>query len=212
VARSVVAAGLLNIAGVFVTAPLFALLAGRGVADLGGGSLVELMLLLMLPFVVGQVLQRFGRAWVVAHPALVSWMDRLAIAIAVYVAFSGAVERGIWTALGPLDWAVLLTLLGAMLAIAFGGGWLLALALRLDRPARISFMFTGAHKSVVSGAPIALVLFAPADAGLVMVPLLAYHLLQLVVSAPLATRLAKHAPEPGRRGGSHEPTTTARLR
>ena len=32
---------------------------------------------------------------------------------------------------------------------------------------------------------------APASAGLVMAPLLAYHLLQLVVSAPLASRLSR---------------------
>ena len=52
-------------------------------------------------------------------------------------------------------------------------------------------MFAGAHKSVVSGAPIALILFGAERAGLILVPLLAYHLLQLVVSAPLATRLAR---------------------
>lgn len=41
------------------------------------------------------------------------------------------------------------------------------------------------------GAPLALVLFPPHDAGLILVPLLIYHLLQLVLSAPLASRLAR---------------------
>jgi sodium/bile acid cotransporter 7 len=39
------------------------------------------------------------------------------------------------------------------------------------------------------GAPLASVLFGPATAGLVLLPVLVYHLLQLVLSAPLATRL-----------------------
>ena len=190
VAASVVAAALLNIAGVFVTAPLFALLGGLETADVGLGALFKILGLLVVPFVLGQAFQRAGRAWVIAHPLLVSWMDRLAIAIAVYVAFSGAVERGLWSALGPGQWAILARLLAAFLLAGFGGSWLASGLLRLDRPTRISFMFAGAHKSVVSGAPIALILFPPAAAGLVMAPLLAYHLLQLVVSAPLATRLA----------------------
>ena len=190
VAASVVAAALLNIAGVFVTAPLFALLGGLETADVGLDALLKILGLLVVPFVLGQAWQRTGRAWVTAHPRLVSWMDRLAIAIAVYVAFSGAVERGLWSALGAEQWAIFGGLLAAFLLAGFGGSWLASGVLRLDRPTRISFMFAGAHKSVVSGAPIALILFPPAAAGLVMAPLLAYHLLQLVVSAPLATRLA----------------------
>ncbi|WP_374405557.1 bile acid:sodium symporter [Pelagerythrobacter sp.] len=191
VAASVVAAALLNIAGVFVTAPLFALLGGLETADVGLGALARILGLLVVPFVLGQAFQRAGRAWVVAHPRAVSWTDRGAIAIAVYVAFSGAVERGLWSALDAAQWAVFGGLLAMFLLAAFGGSWLVSGALRLDRATRISFMFAGAHKSVVSGAPIALILFAPAAAGLVMVPLLAYHLAQLVVSAPLATRLAR---------------------
>ena len=189
VAASVVAAALLNIAGVFVTAPLFALLGGLETADVGLDALLKILGLLVVPFVLGQAWQRTGRAWVTAHPRLVSWMDRLAIAIAVYVAFSGAVERGLWSALGAGQWAIFGGLLAAFLLAGFGGSWLASGLLRLDRPTRISFMFAGAHKSVVSGAPIALILFPPAAAGLVMAPLLAYHLLQLVLSAPLAARL-----------------------
>lgn len=191
VARSVVAAALLSIAGVFITAPLFAAMGGFAEADIGPAGLGKILLLLVVPFVLGQALQGAGRAWVRAHPSLVSVMDRLAIAMAVYVAFSGAVERGIWQTLEAQQWAVLLGLIAVFLAVAFGGSWLFSGLFRLDRSTRISFLFAGAHKSVVSGAPIALILFPPASAGLVMAPLLAYHLLQLVVSAPLASRLSR---------------------
>ncbi|WP_338446017.1 bile acid:sodium symporter family protein [Pelagerythrobacter marensis] len=192
VAASVVAAALLNILGVFLTAPLFALLGGFAAAEVGVGALGKILALLVLPFVLGQALQGVGRAFVARHASVVTWMDRLAIAIAVYVAFSAAVEQGIWQTLSIAQWAVVSVFLAAMLAFAFGGGWHLARLLRLDRPMRISFMFAGAHKSVVSGAPIALILFGAERAGLILVPLLAYHLLQLIVSAPLATRLARY--------------------
>ena len=192
-AVSVVAAALLNVVGVFLTAPLFALMGGLETADVGFDALLKILALLVAPFALGQAMQGIGRTWVLAHPRLVGGMDRLAIAIAVYVAFSGAVEQGLWTALDAGQWAALAALLALFLLAGFGGSWGLSGFIGLDRPSRVAFMFAGAHKSVVSGAPIALILFPPAQAGLVMVPLLAYHLMQLVVSAPLARRLASRS-------------------
>ena len=48
-------------------------------------------------------------------------------------------------------------------------------------------------KSVAIGAPLAAILFAPEVAGFVIAPLLLYHFLQLVIAAPIASRLA-HSP------------------
>ena len=39
------------------------------------------------------------------------------------------------------------------------------------------------------GAPLATVLFPPAVAGVILLPTLVYHLAQLIVAAPLASRL-----------------------
>lgn len=194
VAIAVVAAALLNILGVFFSAPIFSLLGGGAEAELGTGGLIKIFLILIVPFALGQLLQSRGGQFVQGHPVLIRWMDRGAIAIAVYVAFSGAVEQGIWRLLDGASWAWLLAGLSAMLMIAYGGAWLVGGAMRLTREDRIAFLFGGAHKSIAMGAPLALVLFPPQTAGLVLVPLLIYHLLQLVVSAPLATRLIAPAP------------------
>jgi sodium/bile acid cotransporter 7 len=189
VAIAVVAAALLNILGVFVSVPIFSLLGGGAEVELGTSGLIKIFLILILPFALGQLLQSRGGQFVQEHPVLIRWMDRAAIAIAVYVAFSGAVEQGIWQLLDPVSWAWLLAGLTAMLIAGYGGAWLVGGAMRLGRGDRIAFLYGGAHKSVAMGAPLALVLFPPETAGLVLVPLLIYHLLQLVVSAPLATRL-----------------------
>src|SRR5690606_29369399 len=114
----------------------------------------------------------------------------LAIAIAVYVAFSGAVEHGLWQLVSLTDWAAMLLLVCVFLAVGFGGAWLLGGWLRLNRGDRIAFLFAGAQKSIALGAPLAAVLFPPAVAGLLLLPVLAYHLLQLVISAPIASHLA----------------------
>jgi len=191
VAHSVVAAALLNILGVFVTAPLFSAMAGSEAASFDVAALEKVALILLLPFLFGQLAQnRFGPL-VREHRTLATWMDRTAIAIAVYVAFSGAVAEGLWQRVGLADWAVLLAAVGALLAFAFGGAWLAGGWLRLDRGDRIALLFSGAQKSIAMGAPLASVLFGAGTAGLVLLPVLVYHLLQLVLSAPIAARLSR---------------------
>lgn len=191
VALSVVGAALVNIAGVFITAPLFALLGGGEAVEIGYETIARIGVILVLPFVIGQAVQGWTRDWIVERKARIAWLDRGVIGIAVYVAFSGAVEQGIAGMFGAAQWAVLFGLVSAFLAIAIAGAWLAGGALGLARADRIAFLFAGSQKSVAIGAPMAAILFAPEMAGFVIAPLLLYHLLQLVVAATLASRLAR---------------------
>lgn len=190
VALSVVGAALINIAGVFVTAPLFALMAGGEAADIGSETIVRIGVILILPFLIGQAVQGWTIEWLKERKSGVAWLDRLVIGIAVYVAFSGAVEQGLGSMFGAAGWAALIGLSVLYLVVALAGAWTAAGALRVTREDRIAFLFAGAQKSVAIGAPLAAILFAPDVAGFVIAPLLLYHLLQLVVAAPLATILA----------------------
>jgi sodium/bile acid cotransporter 7 len=189
VASSVVAAALINILAIFITAPLFSLLAGGGEVGVSGASMLKVFIILLLPFVIGQFLQRWTRHWVLDHRRIMSVVDRSSIAIAVYVAFSGAVEQGIWNRVGLIEWVGLTIGCIAMLVVGYGGPWLLGRVLGLSRGDRIAMLFAGAQKSVAMGAPMATVLFPPAIAGTVLLPLLTYHLAQMIVAAPIATRL-----------------------
>ena len=195
-ALSVLAAALVNIAGVFISAPLFAALAGTGQAELGSEVIVRIGLILVLPFLIGQAVQGWLRPLVLRDRNAAAWVDRLVIALAVYVAFSGAVEQDVWHLIGAQAWAVLLAALVLALAFGHGGAWAVSGVLGLDRPARIAFLFAGAQKSAAIGVPLGALLFPPATAGLILLPLLLYHLFQLVIAAPLATRLAASGTQP----------------
>jgi solute carrier family 10 (sodium/bile acid cotransporter), member 7 len=191
VASSVVAAALLNVLGVFLSAPLFAMLAGGGEAVFHAGGLVKVIAILLVPFLLGQLLQGQFGDWVKRHKSLATGMDRSSIAIAVYVAFSGAAEQRFWTLIDLPGWLWLVGGTGGMLIVAHAGAWLVGGALKLDRPNRITMLFAGAQKSIAMGAPLAAVLFAPQVAGIVLLPILLYHLAQLVIAAPLAARLSR---------------------
>lgn len=189
VAGSVVAAALLNVLGVFISAPLFSLLAGGAAAVMHADGLLKVIGILLLPFILGQALQRWTVGWMKEHRQIVTWMDRSSIVIAVYVAFSGAVEQRFWLQVDSLGWVWLASGTAAMLLLGHLGAWLLSGLVGLAWPSRISMLFAGAQKSIAMGAPLATVLFAPATAGIVLLPILLYHLAQLVIAAPLAARL-----------------------
>ncbi|MEM1052682.1 MAG: bile acid:sodium symporter family protein [Pseudomonadota bacterium] len=193
VALSVIGAALINIAGVFITAPLFALLAGSEVANIGGETIVRIGVILILPFTIGQAVQSWTIDWLKERKSDVAWLDRIVIGIAVYVAFSGAVGQGLGQMFGLLGWALLIGLIIVYLITASLGAWLTGGLLSMARTDRIAFLFAGAQKSVAIGAPLAAILFAPDVAGFVIAPLLLYHLLQLMIAAPLANMLARRA-------------------
>jgi len=191
IALAVVGAALINITGVLVTAPLFALLGGGELAELGNDAIWRIALMLVLPFMIGQALQGWTRGWILERKDKIVWLDRIVIGIAVYVAFSGAVEQGLARMFAAEDWLQLGMLVLAYLLLAKLGAWVLGGALSFAREDRIAFLFAGAQKSVAVGAPLAAILFAPEIAGFVIAPLLLYHLLQLVIAAPLAKYLSR---------------------
>lgn len=185
VAASVVAAALLNLSGVALSPLFFALLAGSA-GEIHGEAVLRIVSILLVPFVAGQFVQRWLRPWVLAHRGLATFMDRTAIAIAVYVAFSAAVVAGIWSLLDGREIAIVLAAVAVLLALSFGGAWALGGLLKLARPDRITLLFSGAQKSIAVGAPLAATLFPPAIAGMVLVPILVYHMAQLILSAWIA--------------------------
>ena len=191
VALSVVGAALINIAGVFVTAPIFALLGGGEVGELGNEVILRIGLILVLPFVLGQLVQGWTRDWVLARRSITVWVDRIVIGIAVFVAFSGAVEQGLIGMFDPESWLVLFALIALYLGLANIGAWLASGVLGFRLEDRIAFLFAGAQKSVATGAPLAAILFSPEVAGFVIAPLLLYHLMQLVLAAPVSTLLGR---------------------
>jgi solute carrier family 10 (sodium/bile acid cotransporter), member 7 len=191
IAASVVGAAVSNLAGIVLTPALVALAIGAtsGVS-FGNETIVRIATLLLLPFSLGQLTQGLLGAWAGRQKALLSFFDRLVIVIAVYVSFAGAVASGSLGFVTPPNFALLLAAVAFLLLFAFGTAAGLGDGLKLDRADRISLLFAGAHKSIATGAPMAAILFG-AEAGLILLPAIVYHIAQLLVSAPLAARLAK---------------------
>jgi sodium/bile acid cotransporter 7 len=69
-----------------------------------------------------------------------------------------------------------------VLSLTYGLGRLMG----LSREELIVLVFCGSKKSLASGVPMAGVLFAPAQVGVVILPLMLFHQLQLMACAVIA--------------------------
>jgi solute carrier family 10 (sodium/bile acid cotransporter), member 7 len=191
VGAAVVGAALSNLAGIILTPVLVALVLGASAGIvIGSDVVVRISTMLLLPFALGQAVQHWLGGWALRQKAMLSFFDRLVILIAVYVAFAGAVSSGSLLLLESHDLLALSGLLAILLIFAFAGAWVLGGALGLQRADRVSLVFAGAQKSIATGAPMAAILFGNA-AGLILMPAILYHIAQLILSAPIAARLAK---------------------
>jgi sodium/bile acid cotransporter 7 len=97
----------------------------------------------------------------------------------------------IWSQIGVGDLAVLSLMLTILLALAlFMTGALARRVMRLRMEDEIVLQFCGSKKSLASGLPMASVLFPGPQLGLIVLPLMLFHQLQLVVCAVLARHYA----------------------
>jgi sodium/bile acid cotransporter 7 len=194
VAASVIAAAISNLSAVIITPLLFATIAHVGGTGTDLSAIGRIASLLLLPFMLGQIVQTWLGAWAIRHKMWIGRMDRLTIVLTVYTAFSAAVVEGLWSRVSPSEIAMVSLIVMLLLLLGFALAWSLGGALRLNHADRITLLFAGAHKSLATGAPMARILFPASQAGFVILPLMLYHQFQLILSAWLAARLSKGKP------------------
>lgn len=198
VAGAICAATTSNIIGVVASPLLLAGLTHLHGARVDLSGLWKIGLELLAPFVLGHALRPWIGAWAERNRGMLAVTDRGSILVVVYTAFSAAVVNGIWERVPPTMLLELvafdLVLLGAALAVIRIGS---RLAL-LPRGEAVATVFCGSQKSVVTGVPMAQLLFSPSAVGIIVLPVMLYHLLQLLVGAWLARRYAA-GPAPFRR-------------
>lgn len=192
VAATVASATASNLLGIAVTPILAAIL----MHTQGGFSLESaqsIVLQLLLPFVAGQLLRPWVGPWIARRSKMVGYVDRGSILLVVYSAFSEAVVEGIWTKVSALDLARLLILCCVLLAAVLLITLLAARAGRFNKEDEITIVFCGSKKSLASGVPMAGVLFPGAQLGLILLPVMIFHQIQLMACAVIANAYAKRA-------------------
>lgn len=191
VSAAVCSASLSNVAGVFITPVLVALMIGAQGATATLAGVQAVVTQILLPFVLGHLVRPLIAKFVDEQKTLLSWFDRGVILAIVYRAFSAAAVDDLWSRLTGADFAALALIVAVLLAAALFAAMGLAKALKFNQPDTTALVFCGMQKSLASGAPMASILFAPEAVGAIMLPLMLYHQAQLMLGAVLARRYAQ---------------------
>jgi sodium/bile acid cotransporter 7 len=191
VSAAVCSASVSNLLGIFLTPLLVSLLfSSTLVGHSSLDAVLKIVYQLLLPFIAGQIARRWLAVWIERHKASLKIIDQSSILMVVYVAFSEAVVQGLWKQVPSSMLLMLLGISACMLAIIIGMTTYGSRRLGFDKEDEITIVFCGSKKSLASGVPMAKVLFASHTVGLVLLPLMIFHQLQLMVCAVLAQRYA----------------------
>ena len=123
-------------------------------------------------------------------------VDRGSILLVVYAAFSEGVSAAAsgTSSTSPQPRGVLLRSMPRCWRSVLAPPRWRAGVLGFAREDEIAIVFCGSKKSLASGLPMASVLFPAASVGLIVLPLMLFHQIQLMVCAAIARRFARSAP------------------
>lgn len=198
IARGNVPAAIFNatisgLIGIVLTPLIITVFSGLGGAGLSFTDAVAgIAKLLLIPLVLGQFSRPLLHRLHQKYKAITGSVDRFAILLMIYTAFCDSVSSGLWRNNGI--GLIVSAMLGAatiLCVVLIFSTWL-AKYLRFNTEDEITTVFCGSKKTLASGVPMAKLIFGSHPAlGLIMLPIIFYHQIQLIVCSVLANRYAR---------------------
>ena len=197
VAGAVCSASFSNIIGMFIT-PILVSYFILGQSQHGFDptqSIVQITLLLLVPFVLGQLLRPYVFPYMIKLPSLVKAFDQGSILMVVYGAFSSAVVAGLWHQISGLALLYLVLACSVLLTIVMLLASYLPKWLGFNHADQVTIFFCSSKKTLASGVPMAQILFIGQPLGMIVLPIMIFHQIQLMVCGVIANRWSKSKQE-----------------
>jgi len=161
-----------------------------GGADLSS-TIVKLSLQILLPVILGFLLHKQLGRYVMENQKTLKYFDQAIILLIVYTAFAESFAKEMFAGNDFWDFMIIggamLVLFVFMMIIM----WYISTRLGFALPDTITVLFCGSKKSLVQGAVMGKVLFPdPLIFGIVLLPVMIYHSLQLLLGSAIAERFA----------------------
>jgi len=188
-------ASISSLVGILFTPLWVSAVMAVGSASLPFWSMVgDLALRVALPVAAGMALNPRLGAWAGRHQNELRIFDQSIILLTIYTSFCDSFSEGVFRGCGA---GTLLALGAGMLGlflVVFALVSFLCRLLRFPTEDRITALFCGSKKSLVHGTVMAQVLFAGNPlTGVLLLPLMIYHALQLVAGSAIAKSLGRRA-------------------
>ncbi len=195
VAGAVCSASFSNLIGMFIT-PLLVAFFILGQSDHGfdpTSSIIQITLLLLVPFILGQILRPWIYPQMMKMPKIVKVFDQGSILLVVYGAFSSAVVAGLWNEVSLSTLLLLLLACSVLLTIVMLLSLYIPRWLGFSRADQKTAFFCGSKKTLASGVPMAQILFIGQPLGMIVLPIMIFHQIQLMVCGIIANLWAKES-------------------
>lgn len=194
VAAAIFNASISSLLGVVMTPFWMGIAGGEVAGDLDlWASIFDLSIKVVLPVILGLVMHRYLFPKIKPYLSRLKYLDQTVILSIVFTTFSESFSQRLfasfsWLSLGGLALVMLFILL-----LVVGILFLLVRALSFSKEDQIAAIFCGSTKSLVHGVAIGKVLFPNAAIfGLVLLPVMLYHLQQLILGSLLARHYEKN--------------------
>lgn len=188
-------ATLSSLIGVFATPLWIGLIVKTGGGSLPLGKVIlDLVLWLVLPLTLGQLSRPLLGAFISKHKKRINVVDRATILVLVYTSFCDSMVYGVWSQNGWVAVVATIVGCGVLFFVVMGIVGALSDAMHLPMEDRITAIFCGSKKTLASGVPMAQIIFGSHPGiGLILLPIMIYHPLQLIICGALAGKWAKRS-------------------
>ncbi len=154
-----------------------------------GDVFVKLTLQILLPLMVGVILNPVFGKTAIRYKNFTRYFDQTVILSIVYYSFAHSFSINQFAGLSIIDIATLIVALLFIFILVNLGIYLIAKRLKLKTPDLITALFCGSTKSLVHGSTMGRLMYAGNPAvGLIILPVLIYHSLQLMLSSIMVNR------------------------
>lgn len=185
-------ASISSLIGVFIT-PLWMslLLANTGETYDLGSVMGKLTVQVIVPVVLGLLLNSRWGEFANRYKMPLRYFDQLTILLIVYTSFCESFARNLFADYTATDLLQLSAMMLGLFFLIYGLVLGFCRLLHFNREDQITALFCGSKKSLVQGSVMANVLFSGSMAGVILLPIMVYHALQLIVVGILAQRMAR---------------------
>ncbi|GAB4025443.1 bile acid:sodium symporter family protein [Spirosoma gilvum] len=185
-------ASISSLIGVFITPLWMSVLLTNTSGQYDLGSVIgKLTVQVIVPVILGLLLNKRLGWFASRYKTYLRYGDQLTILLIVYTSFSESFSLNLFAnySLGDLAW--LASLMLGLFFLVFGLVYLISRFMKFSREDNITALFCGSKKSLVQGSVMAKVLFPATTAGVMLLPIMIYHALQLIIASILAQAMAR---------------------
>ena len=195
VAGAICSASFSNLIGMFIT-PVLVSFFILGQSDHGfdpTASIIQITLLLLIPFILGQIFRPYVLPYMQKMPSIVKAFDQGSILMVVYGAFSSAVVAGLWHQVSGKTLILLIIVCSVLLTLIMLLTLYIPRWMGFNRADQKAIFFCGSKKTLASGVPMAQILFIGQPLGMIVLPIMIFHQIQLMVCGVIANYWAKQS-------------------